>query len=111
LHKTSPGGNASLYLILKLLEERDEVTITDVGAGERLGDTELPRIANLIQHLSHLRANGLLTYRTKASTARVRYGPSDATSARPPHPGLDRHRAAGFPSTAIAAAWCAPVLA
>jgi hypothetical protein len=28
LHKTSPGGNASLYLILKLLEERDEVTRT-----------------------------------------------------------------------------------
>ncbi len=70
-----PEDISTLYIVLKLLEQRDEVRIIEPAQGARLGVPELPAIPKLIASVSHLRANGLLEYKSESSEGRVTYGP------------------------------------
>jgi hypothetical protein len=66
-----PEDISALYVILKLLDERGEVKIIEPAQGARFGIPELPAIPKLMGSISHLRANGLLAYKSESGEARV----------------------------------------
>jgi hypothetical protein len=68
------------HVILKLLQERDQVKIIQPAQRARLGIRELPAIPKLMASVLHLCANGLLAYTIESGEAHVTYGRRTARS-------------------------------
>lgn len=66
---------AVALILLKLLEERSEVVISDVGSVGRWPDPTLPQISRLRERLGHVRRGGFFEVKVEGGEARVSYGP------------------------------------